>query len=57
MLVAKRDCPSVLRGTRKAGCRKFLTSEDYNSITHKSREHYAIIAAVAQKPRKPKIKD
>ena len=31
---------------------EFLTSEDYNSITRKSKEHYAMIAAVAPKPRK-----
>ena len=35
---------------------EFLTSEDYNSITRKSKEHYAMIAAVASKPRKPKKK-
>ena len=28
---------------------EFLTSEDYNSITRKSKEHYAMIAAVAPK--------
>ena len=33
---------------------EFLTSEDYNSITRKSKEHYAMIAAVGTKPRKPK---
>ena len=27
---------------------EFLTSEDYNSITRKSKEHYAMIAAVAK---------
>ena len=35
---------------------EFLTSEDYNSITRKSKEHYAMTAAVAPKPRKPKKK-
>ena len=35
---------------------EFLTSEDYNSITRKSKEHYAMIAAVAPKPRKPRKK-
>lgn len=30
---------------------EFLTSEDYNSITRKSKAHYAMIAAVA--PRAP----
>ena len=35
---------------------EFLTSEDYNSITRKSKAHYAIIAAVAPKPRKPRKK-
>ena len=34
---------------------EFLTSEDYNSITRKSKEHYAMIAAVVPKPRKPKL--
>ena len=33
---------------------EFLTSKDNNSITRKSKEHYAIIAAVASKPRKPR---
>ena len=35
---------------------EFLTSEDYNSITRKSKEHYAMIAAVRTKKRgrKPK---
>ena len=31
---------------------EFLTSEDYNSITRKSKAHYAMIAAVGTKPRK-----
>ena len=31
---------------------EFLISEDYNSITRKSKAHYAVIAAVAPKPRK-----
>ena len=35
---------------------EFLTSKDYNSITRKSKEHYAMIAAVASKPRKPRKK-
>ena len=35
---------------------EFLTSEDYNSITRKSKAHYAMIAAVAPKPRKPRKK-
>ena len=35
---------------------EFLTSEDYNSITRKSKEHYAMIAAVAPKPRRPRKK-
>ena len=35
---------------------ELLTSEDYNSITRKSKEHYAMIAAVAPKPRKPRKK-
>ena len=35
---------------------EFLTSEDYNSITRKSKEHYAMIAAVAPKPRKSRKK-
>ena len=35
---------------------EFLTSEDYNSITRKSKEHYAIIAAVAPKIRRSKKK-
>lgn len=36
---------------------EFLTSEDYNRITRKSKAHYAMIAAVAPKPRRPKKKD
>ena len=35
---------------------EFLTSEDYNSITRKSKAHYAMIAAVGTKPRKPRKK-
>lgn len=35
---------------------EFLTSEDYNSITRKSKGHYAMIAAVASKPRKARKK-
>ena len=35
---------------------EFLTSEDYNSITRKSKEHYAMIAAVAPEPRRPRKK-
>ena len=35
---------------------EFLTSEDYNSITRKSKAHYAMIAAVEPKPRKPRKK-
>lgn len=31
---------------------EFLTSEDYNSITRKSKTHYAMVAAVAPKPRR-----
>ena len=29
-----------------------LTSEDYNRITRKSKTHYAMIEAVASKPRR-----
>ena len=36
---------------------EFLTSEDYNSITRKSKEHYAMIAAVTPKPRRPREKN
>ena len=36
---------------------EFLTSEDYNSITRKSKEHYAMIAAVAPKPRRARKKN
>ena len=36
---------------------EFLTSEDYNSITRKSNEHYAMIAAVAPKPRRARKKN
>ena len=35
---------------------EFLTSEDYNSITRKSKEHYAMIAAVEPKLRRPRKK-
>ena len=35
---------------------EFLTSEDYNSITRKSKAHYAVIAAVAPKIRQSKKK-
>ena len=35
---------------------EFLTSEDYNSITRKSKAHYAMIAAVTPKPRKSRKK-
>ena len=30
---------------------EFLTSEDYNSITRKSKKHYAMVAAVGTKKR------
>lgn len=33
---------------------EFLTSEDYNSITKKSKEHYIMISVVAPKPRRPR---
>ena len=36
---------------------EFFTSEDYNSITRKSKEHYAMIAAVTPKPRRPREKN
>lgn len=36
---------------------EFLTSEDYNSITRKSKEHYAMIAAVVPKKRGKKKDD
>lgn len=35
---------------------EFLTSEDYNSITRKSKAHYAMIAAVEPKLRRPRKK-
>ena len=35
---------------------EFLTSEDYNSITRKSKAHYSMIAAVAPKPRRARKK-
>ena len=34
----------------------YLVSDDYNRITRKSGTHYAMIAAVAPKPRKPRKK-
>lgn len=34
----------------------YLVSDDYNRITRKSKTHYAMIAAVAPKPRKPRKK-
>ena len=34
---------------------EFLTSEDYNSITRKSKEHYAMITAVGTKKKGKKL--
>ena len=40
----------------KAWLLDFLTSEEYNNITRKSKEHYDMIAAVALKPGQPRRK-
>lgn len=40
----------------KAWLLDFLTSEEYNNITRKSKKHYAMIGAVAPKPRSPRKK-